>query len=51
MRILMISQFYPPIVGGEESMVYHLSQASPAADTMSRSRPSETLPRSTRMAM
>jgi glycosyltransferase involved in cell wall biosynthesis len=27
MRILMISQFYPPIVGGEESMVYHLSQA------------------------
>jgi glycosyltransferase involved in cell wall biosynthesis len=27
MRILMISQFYPPIVGGEESMVQHLSQA------------------------
>jgi glycosyltransferase involved in cell wall biosynthesis len=27
MRILMISQFYPPIVGGEESMVHHLSQA------------------------
>jgi glycosyltransferase involved in cell wall biosynthesis len=27
MRILMLSQFFHPIVGGEESMVHHLSQA------------------------